>query len=181
MAVAAPSLFHIKPDIWRPGNASSAHLFEHSAHLFEHQQPMTEIMTYQYPPPPLNGHDMEMPPSGYIPNYSIPPQSSGMDMRLNAHSGPAGRPGQRDFFDLKHSVASPHDKSGQLRQNQDDSSDNANMGLSGEKKSGEKKSGEKKSGEKKRNPLGYHRTSVACGKTPSLGCTETGTLLGERR
>ncbi|KAL1842367.1 hypothetical protein VTJ49DRAFT_5432 [Mycothermus thermophilus] len=55
---------------------------------------MTDIMSYQYPPPPANGTDMDS--AGYVSNYSIQPHGpSGIDAT------------PRDRSELRHSISTP--------------------------------------------------------------------------
>ncbi|KAK4230639.1 hypothetical protein QBC38DRAFT_19784 [Podospora fimiseda] len=114
---------------------------------------MTDIMSYQYPPPPQNGADMDMPPSGYYPNYSHHHHASpGMDTNISSRerSGSFSK-----SMKLKRSISTPvggppsqapplqpPTPQQSVSQLQDP------LGLAGEKR---------------RNKLGYHRTSVACG------------------
>ncbi|KAK4239718.1 hypothetical protein C8A03DRAFT_42717 [Achaetomium macrosporum] len=110
---------------------------------------MTDIMSYQYPPPPPNGADMDMPSTGYLPSYPVPPHaSSAMD------PGSSIPPRERsDSLKLKRSISTPvvgpSQSQGQTAQ-----------------PNGPQQSvapGHDPSGERRRNKLGYHRTSVACG------------------
>jgi hypothetical protein len=93
-------------------------------------------MSYQYPPPPQNGADMDMPPSGYMPNYSVQahgdPDSSLPSRERRSISTPGGGPPQ--------SQAQPPTPQQSSMSSQDAAA------------------------ERRRNKLGYHRTSVACGK-----------------
>ncbi|KAK4461861.1 hypothetical protein QBC42DRAFT_87234 [Cladorrhinum samala] len=120
---------------------------------------MTDIMPYQYPPPPQNGAEMDMPPSGYYPNYSVQHHpSSGMDTRSGPDSGITSRERSDSFsksMKLKRSISTPvvgppsqapPPQPPTPQQSASQSQDP--LGLAGEKR---------------RNKLGYHRTSVACG------------------
>jgi hypothetical protein len=112
-------------------------------------EPMTDIMSYQYPPPPPNGADMDMPPSGYLPSYSVAAHaSSGMDPDSTIPS--------RERSDLKRSISTPvvgpSQSQGQPQQPPTPQQSAA---------------GQDPAAERRRNKLGYHRTSVACGKWPS--------------
>jgi len=154
MAVVAPPPYKSNLDHW--GSSDSA-IYPSVSPV-----PMTDIMSYQYPPPPSqNGADMDIPPSGYLPNYSVPPQnSSGMDMR----SGPDSGIPQRDRSDslskslkLKRSISTsavgapqPQPPAQQLPPTPQQSTAPGQDALS-------------LAAEKRRNKLGYHRTSVACG------------------
>lgn len=118
-------------------------------------------MSYQYPPPPpQNGAEMELPSSGYMPSYSVPPQtSSGMDIRPSPDSGVHHRERSDSFsksMKLKRSISTPivgpplpqAPTQQPPTPQQSTTPDNSVLGLAGEKR---------------RNKLGYHRTSVACG------------------
>ncbi|KAK0618325.1 hypothetical protein B0T17DRAFT_496385 [Bombardia bombarda] len=116
-------------------------------------------MSYQYPPPPPpNGAEMDMPPSGYLPNYSVPSQaSSGMNMRPSPDSGIPSRERSDSFsksMKLKRSLSTPtvgppqsHPPAHQAPTPQQIATAEQNA----------------LAAEKRRNKLGYHRTSVACG------------------
>ncbi|KAK5663402.1 hypothetical protein OQA88_3831 [Cercophora sp. LCS_1] len=121
-------------------------------------------MSYQYPPPPSqNGADMDMPPSGYLPNYSVPPQSSaGMDMRSGPDAGIPPRDRSDSFsksLKLKRSISTPAVGAPQPQPPaqqlpltpQQSSATQDSLALAAEKR---------------RNKLGYHRTSVACDQQP---------------
>lgn len=111
---------------------------------------MTSIMSYQYPPPPPpNGAEMDLPPPGYMSGYGVPqPTASGMDIRSGQES-PMSLKDRKDSLSqaslkkIKRSLSTPNVRSLQ------NSSEHVSMGMAGEKR---------------RNKLGYHRTSVACGK-----------------
>lgn len=112
---------------------------------------MTDVMSYQYPPPPPNGADMDLPPSGYLPSYAVPPHApSGMDPDSSIPS--------RERSELKRSMSTPgvgpSQSQGQPAQPPTPQHSAA---------------GQDPAGERRRNKLGYHRTSVACGKYPP-GC-----------
>ncbi|KAL8370903.1 hypothetical protein RB595_000982 [Gaeumannomyces hyphopodioides] len=116
---------------------------------------MTDIMSYQYPPPPPNGAEMGMSASAYIPTYESLQHSS--ELGVGPEHDPTFSPrDRRDSFSaamhLKRSMSTPdvrpqlppqHDHMHQQGQPADHASFLA--------------------GEKRRNKLGYHRTSVACG------------------
>ena len=144
MAVVAPPPSHNKLDLWGTANSVVSPL--HAS------ESMTSIMSYQYPPPPPpNGAEMDMPPSGYMPNYSVPPPASAIDMRPAQDSSMSLKErkdslSQASLMKLKRSMSIPNVGS------QPTAQDHA-MGMPGEKR---------------RNKLGYHRTSVACGKPHSL-------------
>lgn len=154
MAVVAPPPFKSNLDLW--GSSDSA------IYPSVPPAPMTDIMSYQYPPPPpQNGADMDLPPSGYMPNYSVPPQTpSGMDMRSGPDSGMPSRDRSNSFsksMKLKRSLSTPTAGPPQSQTpaqqqpptpQQSTTPTQAELALAGEKR---------------RNKLGYHRTSVACG------------------
>ncbi|KAL2022793.1 hypothetical protein VTK56DRAFT_4609 [Thermocarpiscus australiensis] len=119
---------------------------------------MTDIMSYQYPPPPHNGAEMDLPPSGYLPNFAVPPHaSSGMDARSDPNSGIASR-GRSDPFSnsakLKRTVSTPVVGPAQAQVQAPKLTAPQQSPVA---------SGQDPAGEKRRNKLGYHRTSVACG------------------
>ncbi|KAK4153426.1 Halotolerance protein 9 [Chaetomidium leptoderma] len=132
MAAVAPASLRSNLDPW--ASRSSA---PYSA--VPPTEPMTDIMSYQYPPPPPNGGDMDMPPSGYAPNYSVASHaSSGMDPDSSLPS--------RERSELRRSISTP--------------------GVGPQQPSTPQQStapGNDPAGDRRRNKLGYHRTSVACG------------------
>jgi hypothetical protein len=140
MAVVAPPPIHTKLDFWGPADSA--------VYPLETPEPMTSIMSYQYPPPPPpNGAEMDMPHSGYMPTYSVPPPTD----HRQQHESSMSLKDRKDSFSqasmkLKRSLSTPN-----VRQQQASGPDSA-MSLAGEKR---------------RNKLGYHRTSVACGKSLS--------------
>jgi len=149
MAVVAPPPLKSNLEFW--ASSDSAIYPVHSP------EPMTDVMSYQYPPPPSqNGAEMEIPPSGYMPNYSGHHQpQSGMDMRPSpdaGHSMTERRGSYSDSMKLKRSVSTPTVRPPQTHQQQAQSSAAEQNALS------------LAAAEKRRNKLGYHRTSVACGK-----------------
>ncbi|KAK4128578.1 hypothetical protein N657DRAFT_30212 [Parathielavia appendiculata] len=103
---------------------------------------MTDIMSYQYPPPPLNGADMDIPQSGYLPGYSA---SSDLDPDSSIPS--------RERLELKRSISTPMVGPSQ------------SQGLPPQPSTPQQSSatGQDSAAERRRNKLGYHRTSVACG------------------
>ncbi|KAK7969909.1 hypothetical protein PG988_008982 [Apiospora saccharicola] len=114
-------------------------------------------MSYQYPPPPQDGAEMDLPHAGYLSSYATPSASSMEVRNRTAHPPPPPNPAQDILMPLvqrRHSVQ----KSSKLRrafstpnvrkQGANDP-ENGHLALS--------------SSEKRRNKLGYHRTSVACG------------------
>ena len=56
-------------------------------------------MSYQYPPPPPNGAEMDMPPSCDLPSYSVAPYALGM--------GPNSSIPSRERSELKRSISTP--------------------------------------------------------------------------
>src|SRR3569833_605798 len=149
--VAQPQPFHSKLDFWGQGTTA--------AYPLETPESMTDIMSYQYPPQPPNGADMGMAPSGYMPDYSsIPPPAAGMDMRSGQDAGMPEKD-RRDSLSkmkLKRSLSTPNVRPQQppAPPQQNPSSEHAALGSL--------------AAEKRRNKLGYHRTSVACGKCATL-------------
>jgi hypothetical protein len=150
MAVVALPPFKSNLDLW---GASNSAIYPSAT-----SAPMTDIMSYQYPPPPSHsGADMDIPPSGY---YAVPPQSSsGIDMR----SGPDSGHGPRDRSDsfsksmkLKRSLSTP--TAGPLSQ------PSAQHTPTSQQSAQATQDALALAAEKRRNKLGYHRTSVACGK-----------------
>lgn len=129
---------------------------------------MTSIMSYQYPPPPPpNGTEMDIPPPGYMSNYGVPqPAASPMDMR-SGQEPPISLKDRKDSLSqasrkIKLSLSTPNIRA------QQHSPDHGSMGMS--------------SSDKRRNKLGYHRTSVACGKSawtcpPPVGGPVSAALL----
>ncbi|KAK4145468.1 uncharacterized protein C8A04DRAFT_35743 [Dichotomopilus funicola] len=100
---------------------------------------MTDIMSYQYPPPP-NGADLDMPSAGYLPNYTVASHSSsGMD------------PDARDRAELRRPISTSVVGPSQVHPQQQSPSQQSGP------------AGQDASAERRRNKLGYHRTSVACG------------------
>jgi hypothetical protein len=153
MAVVAPPPFKSSLDFW--GSSDSA------IHPVDLPEPMTDIMSYQYPPPPSqNGAEMEMPSSGYLPSFQLPPPppSSGMDMIPSPESSTRSLD-RRDSLSrnmkLNRSMSTPNvralpvPQSAPQPQQQPSVHDQTALSLAAEKK---------------RNKLGYHRTSVACGE-----------------
>lgn len=151
MAVVATPFLATQPDPWAtPKIAAPKGLIS--------SRPMTDIMSYQYPPPPpQNGADMGLPPPGYMPEYAAIPPSSAIDLRSDQDSSISPRD-RRDSISkalkLKRSMSSPSVRPQQPPPPvpQSTTPEHAGMGLG--------------AAEKRRNKLGYHRTSVACGKSP---------------
>jgi hypothetical protein len=147
MAVVAPPPFRSQPELWGSVDASIAEV--------DLTDSMTH-MSYQYPPPPpaQNGAAMDLAPAaGYLADYNSLPASSDMDARSSLDSNaqdldkkltrsmstPTVRPGQP--------VPPPQQVGADVM-----GADAASLALASEKR---------------RNKLGYHRTSVACGKSNS--------------
>jgi hypothetical protein len=107
---------------------------------------MSRIMAYQYPPSAVSGSEMDVSQASYHPGYTLPSQqqqTSGntadprtSHMSLNDSRAPD--------LALRRSFSTPN-----AMPFPSATTDDAHAGASGEKK---------------RNKLGYHRTSVACGK-----------------
>lgn len=147
MAIVASPQSHKQLDF-----RGSGHNTIHSPHS---SGLMTEIMSYQYPPPPPNGAEMGLAPTGYMPAYDGLSHSGEMGMKPEYDHGYAPRD-RRDSMikamKLKRVMSTPNvrqemPQSMQVQppygQRQDDHSSMLQDG-------------------KKRNKLGYHRISVAC-------------------
>jgi hypothetical protein len=155
MAVVAPPPLKLSFDVWGAGNSA----------IYPGDQVPMEIMTYQYPPPPSqSGADIDIPHSVYQPNYPVP--QSAVSAGTDHDSGPDPRIlTRRDSLSkalkLKRSMSSSNVRplQGQSAQQQlpppQEVTTPEQTALS-------------LAAEKKRNKLGYHRTSVACGKCFSL-------------
>ena len=155
MAVVAPPPPKSNSDTWGPGNSSIYRAVPPAP------APMTEIMSYSYPEPPRqNGADMDLPPSGYAPSYpGHPTTSSGMSIRPSPDAGIPSRERADSFSNsikLKRSLSTPTAGTPpsqlsvlQSQTAQQTASEQNALALASEKR---------------RNKLGYHRTSVACGK-----------------
>lgn len=139
MAVVAQQPLQSKLAYW--GSSGTTSTFKYPA---ESPESMTDIMSYQYPPPPQNGADMDMAPSGYMSNYSVPPPSSSMEVRPQEPSMSLKdrRESISKMMRLKRSLSTPN-----VRPAQTPPDHAAALAA-----------------DKRRNKLGYHRTSVACGK-----------------
>ncbi|KAK1769613.1 hypothetical protein QBC33DRAFT_328330 [Phialemonium atrogriseum] len=147
MAVVAPLPFKSNLGSW--GSSDSA------IYPAESPEPMTDIMSYQYPPPPQNGADMEMPPSGY---YQVSPSAhSAMDMRPSPDSSLPHRE-RRDSMSkamkIKRSLSTPNVRPPQAQPPQPPPQPPQPTA---------QEQNQFNLAEKRRNKLGYHRTSVACG------------------
>lgn len=159
MAVVAPPPHRTKLDVWGPSDhpgtssaAASSYKYQRAvAAAASSPEPMTDIMSYQYPPPPpQNGAgDMDLPPSGggYMSGYSVPPPSSNMEVRPPGASISLKdrRESLSKAMKLKRSMSTPNVRPGQTPP------DHAAAAAALQ-------------ADKRRNKLGYHRTSVACGK-----------------
>ncbi|KAL2255443.1 hypothetical protein VTK26DRAFT_3378 [Humicola hyalothermophila] len=114
---------------------------------------MTDIMSYQYPPPPQNGTDMDVPSSGYLSTYPVPSHAaSGMGVRSDPDSSfpPSERSGTIPN-PVKRSISTPATEPPQTQAPQSSTQQQSVAPV------------QDASGERRRNKLGYHRTSVACG------------------
>jgi hypothetical protein len=154
MAVVAPPPFKPSLDFW--GSSDSAIYPAVSA------SPMTDIMAYQYPPPPAqNGADMDLPSSGYMHPYSVPQHpSSAMNVRPGSDAALAAREAHDSYAEsikLKRTLSTPsaHSPQSQASSHQVSAAQSASAADA---------NALALAGEKRRNKLGYHRTSVACGK-----------------
>lgn len=154
MAVVAPPPLKSNLEFW--GSSDSAIYPVHSP------EPMTDVMSYQYPPPPSqNGAEMEMPPSGYMQNYAVHQQPPpGMDMRHSPESNLPSRE-RRDSYSkslkLKRSISTPSVRP-------QDQPSQQQLPPSQSVSAAEQNALSLAAAEKRRNKLGYHRTSVACGE-----------------
>ncbi|KAH6660572.1 hypothetical protein BKA67DRAFT_653742 [Truncatella angustata] len=115
-------------------------------------------MSYQYPPPPQSGADLDLTHSGYLSNYPTSATSS-LEVRNqhapSVHPAQPVLPGQGNVMSL---VQRRETLSKALKFKRSQSS-TPNVRQQGtESTHGQFGS----AGEKKRNKLGYHRTSVAC-------------------
>lgn len=149
MAVVAPPPLKSNLEFW--GSSDCAIYHTHSS------EPMTDVMSYQYPPPPSqNGAEMEMQQSGYMPSYSVHHQQpSEMDMRPNHDSG--RRDSLSNSMKLKRSISTPSVRPPQAQSQQ-------SQLTASQSAAAEQNALSLAAAEKRRNKLGYHRTSVACGK-----------------
>lgn len=113
-------------------------------------------MSYQYPPPlPPNGPEVDISHPGYAPGYGASaPGPSQMVPRSHEQSLKERKESfAQASLTLKRSMSKPN-----ARLRQANLSDPNQAALAGEKK---------------RNKLGYHRTSVACGKWPTSAVPKT--------
>lgn len=119
--------------------------------------PMIASMSYQYPPPPQDGAEMDLPHAGYLSSYATPSASSMEVRNRTAHPPQPPSPAQDILMPLaprRHPVQKPFKlrrafSNPNVRKQGANDPDNGHLALS--------------SSEKRRNKLGYHRTSVACG------------------
>ncbi|KAF7524271.1 hypothetical protein G7054_g11480 [Neopestalotiopsis clavispora] len=115
------------------------------------------MMSYQYPPPPQNGGDLDLPHSGYLSNYQTSAASS-LEVRNQqvpaVHSMQPVLPAQGSTM----SLAQRRDLNKALKLRRPETTPNVRTQGTNESAHGQFGS----AGEKKRNKLGYHRTSVAC-------------------
>lgn len=158
MAVVAPPPLKSNLEFWASGDSA--------VYPVHPPEPMTDVMSYQYPPPPpQNGADMDIQPSGYMPNYSAHHQPpSAMDMRPTPDSDHSMKERRESFSNsmkLKRSISSPSVRPPQTQTQQSQLPPSQNSAA-------EQNALNLAAAEKRRNKLGYHRTSVACGKY-SLG------------
>ncbi|ETS87524.1 hypothetical protein PFICI_01352 [Pestalotiopsis fici W106-1] len=118
---------------------------------------MTDMMSYQYPPPPQNGGDLDLPHSGYLSNYQTSAASS-LEVRNQqvpaVHLTQPVLPAQGSTM----SLAQRRDLNKALKLRRPETTPNVRTQGTNESAHGQFGS----AGEKKRNKLGYHRTSVAC-------------------
>ena len=98
-------------------------------------------MSSQYPPLPIYGTELNSPHSEYILPYSVPPQQSSLDTSSAQNN-------------------LPYDSAGSLTK--------GNIPATSVMHPQPQLNDAQTSGEKKRNKLGYHRTSLACGKFARL-------------
>lgn len=118
---------------------------------------MVGAMSYHYPPLPSDDSEMGMPPPpGFMPSYTIPSQQLSSLPAVDQQAPPLLS--QQHGMGIKGTYSAPNNVS--LHTSEADEQQHQIGSV----------------GEKKRNKLGYHRTSVACGKlrAPSPGvCTLT--------
>lgn len=153
MAVVAPPPLKSNLEFWASGDSA--------VYPVHPPEPMTDVMSYQYPPPPpQNGADMDIQPSGYMPNYSAHHQPpSALDMRPNPDSDHSMKERRESFSNsikLKRSISSPSVRPQQTQTQQSQLPPSQNSAA-------EQNALNLAAAEKRRNKLGYHRTSVACG------------------
>jgi hypothetical protein len=160
MAIAIRQSSHIQ----QHQSSDNANRHSNSSHPRESLQLMTDMMSYQYPPPPQNGGDLDLPHSGYLSNYQTSAASS-LEVRNQqvpaVHSMQPVLPAQGSTM----SLAQRRDLNKALKLRRPETTPNVRTQGTNESAHGQFGS----AGEKKRNKLGYHRTSVACSMLlPSL-------------
>ncbi|KAK6078736.1 hypothetical protein SCUP234_06074 [Seiridium cupressi] len=116
------------------------------------------MMSYQYPPPPQNGSDLDLPHAGYLSSYQTSAASS-LEVRNQqapaVHLAQPVLPAQGSTM----SLAQRRDTLAKaLKMRRSETTPNVRPQGTNESAHGQFGS----AGEKKRNKLGYHRTSVAC-------------------
>ncbi|KAF5013421.1 hypothetical protein FDECE_565 [Fusarium decemcellulare] len=103
----------------------------------ESSLPMTWVMSYQYPPLPHPGNEMDMTPPGYMPSYTVPSQQLSSLGMTNVHDQPLSNQehdtNMKGGFSRSNGIPLPPSEA-DIQQQQ--------MGSSADKK---------------RNKLGYHR------------------------
>jgi len=110
---------------------------------------MVGVMSYHYPAFPSEGDEMGMPPPpNFMPSYTIPSQQLTSLPTVDQQAPPLLS--QQHGMEMKGTYPAPG--AGPLHSSETDEQ--------------QQQSGS--AGEKKRNKLGYHRTSVACGKLESI-------------
>lgn len=147
MAVVASPHSHKQLDL-----RGSGHNTRHTPHS---PGLMTEIMSYQYPPPPSNGTEMGLPPSGYMPAYDgLPHPEMGLKPEYDHSYSPRDRHDTlARALKLKRVMSTPN-----VRQEMPPP-------MQAPPAFGQQRLDEHSSmlqDGKKRNKLGYHRISVAC-------------------
>lgn len=134
---------------------------------------MTDIMSYQYPPPPPSGGSaahMALSPAGYHLPMAAADYASGLSQTSSSsglgqdpHSSPRER---HDSLSKSSSVNMKLKRSLSTPVVAPQQTPNANMSMSQQQGlSQSDHAALSLAAEKRRNKLGYHRTSVACGKS----------------
>lgn len=150
MADVVPSPFQTNSNHWGTPDTTAFDLAR--------PEQMTHRKAFQYPPPPppQSGAEMDHRHSGYAPEYTTLPTPHEMDPMSGVGSNPQERGDSfAQSMKLTRSQSTPmatHQQAAtSLQQLDHDPSeqDSAAFNLAAEKR---------------RNKLGYHRTSVACGK-----------------
>lgn len=108
--------------------------------------PMTAVMSYQYPLPPAP--DVDVHPSNIVNSYQLPAIGQPIHNQPQVKAPPVrrGTTGSSKVGKMKRSASSPNVR-GQARPDQTEAAFISSAD------------------EKRRNKLGYHRTSVACGQS----------------